>query len=229
MEGGEITGEVKTSRKAITSFVLAILSFIIPLLAFIAIPMGFAALGKIKKENLKGKGFAIAGIVIGFAAIVISLIAFILMLIVMNGFADNIENEWEADSTASANLEELCKEVKFEIVSVGTCAASSTSCEVVIKRLGGQIEPDKITVIVNDEASPGGSRLRWDYEGVFNVGETKTITVNNDMEKARLGGEASIVQVYVYVSDPELEEMNSLRETGCMSTEKEIAPTAQVN
>jgi len=133
-------------------------------------------------------------------------------------FMEDFEKQMEAERTERANLEESCKEIIFEIVSVGNCPASSTSCEVVIKRLGGEMEPDKITVIVNDE-SPG-SRLRWDYEGVFDVGETKTITVTNDLEKARLGGDATSVQVYAYVSDPELGETNPFRETGCMTTEK---------
>tara|TARA_B100000315_G_C14408034_1_gene509653 strand:- start:68 stop:697 length:630 start_codon:yes stop_codon:yes gene_type:complete len=205
--------EGKTSGKAIASFILAILSFVIPFLILVAIPLGFVALSQIKKEGLRGKGFAIAGIVIGFVAIAVSLVFFILARNAMNEFVENTEKEWENERIERNNLEESCKEIKFEIVSIGNCPASSTSCEVVVKRLGGEMNPDKTTVIVDDGSNLIGSRLRWDYEGTFNVGETKTITVTNDLEKGKLAEEASTVQVYAYVSD-------SQRDTGCMTTEK---------
>jgi hypothetical protein len=205
--------EGKTSGKAIASFILAILSFVIPFLILVAIPLGFVALSQIKKEGLRGKGFAIAGIVIGFVAIAVSLVFFILARNAMNEFVENTEKEWENERIERNNLEESCKEIKFEIVSIGNCPASSTSCEVVVKRLGGEMNPDKTTVIVDDGSNLIGSRLRWDYEGTFNVGETKTITVTNDLEKGKLAEEASTVQVYAYVSDSE-------RDTGCMTTEK---------
>jgi hypothetical protein len=205
--------EGKTSGKAIASFILAILSFVIPFLILVAIPLGFVALSQIKKEGLRGKGFAIAGIVIGFVAIAVSLVFFILARNAMNEFVENTEKEWEEDRIERSNLEESCKEIKFEIISVGDCPASSTSCEVVVKRLGGEMNPDKTTVIVDDGSNLIGSRLRWDYEGTFNVGETKTITVTNDLEKGKLAEEASTVQVYAYVSDAQ-------RDTGCMTTEK---------
>ncbi|MCK5321589.1 hypothetical protein KAJ38_03350 [Candidatus Pacearchaeota archaeon] len=135
-------------------------------------------------------------------------------------FVEDIEKEWEEDRIERDSLEESCKEIKFEIVSIGNCPASSTSCELVVKRLGGEIDPDKITVIVDDGSNLIGSRLRWDYEDAFNIGDTKTITVTNNLEKGKLAEEASTVQVYAYVSDPELSETHPLRETGCMTTEK---------
>jgi len=59
----------RSSRLAITSFALGLLSllFLPPLLALAALIVGIIALRKIKAapENLKGKGMAIAGVVLG--------------------------------------------------------------------------------------------------------------------------------------------------------------------
>lgn len=164
-----------------------------------------------------------AGLIIGgvVAVIIFALIVFLGLYFTDNlefktrgeRFIEDIEKEWEAERIDMNNLDESCKEIKFEIISIGDCPASSTSCEVVIKRLGGEMNPDKTTVIVDDGNDLIGSRLRWDYEDTFNVGETKTITVTNDLEKGKLAEEASTVQVYAYVSD-------SQRDTGCMTTEK---------
>lgn len=74
---------MRTSRLAITSFIMGILGLFIPyvgsLLALTAIVLGIVSLRKIKRDpNLTGKGLAIAGLVLGIIALILSIVIFIL-------------------------------------------------------------------------------------------------------------------------------------------------------
>ncbi|KRC61362.1 hypothetical protein ASE14_10770 [Agromyces sp. Root81] len=59
--------------------VLAIVGFVLSLLGtnIVAIVLGFIALSQVKKSGERGRGLAIAAIIIGFASIVIYIIIFI--------------------------------------------------------------------------------------------------------------------------------------------------------
>ena len=62
---GVTTG--KTSGMAKASLVLGIIGVFITILSILAIIFGFIALGQIKREPiLKGKGMAVAGLILGF-------------------------------------------------------------------------------------------------------------------------------------------------------------------
>lgn len=63
---------------AIVSMVLGILSYIFCLMFFLSVPAvicGHIALSRIKKGEASGKGFAMAGIVLGYVNIAISLMS----------------------------------------------------------------------------------------------------------------------------------------------------------
>jgi hypothetical protein len=64
--------------------VLAIVSFVISILQFnvIAIILGAIALSQIKKTGEKGRGFALAGIIIGAVTIVFYIVLFIVIFAV---------------------------------------------------------------------------------------------------------------------------------------------------
>lgn len=59
--------------------VLSIVAFVLSLIGFnvIAIVLGFVGLSQVKKTGQRGRGFAIAAVIIGFASIVL----FVLILI----------------------------------------------------------------------------------------------------------------------------------------------------
>lgn len=59
--------------------VLAIVGFVLSLIGFniVAIVLGFIGLSQVKKSGERGRGLAIAAIIIGFAYIVIGIIFFI--------------------------------------------------------------------------------------------------------------------------------------------------------
>ncbi|MFC2022993.1 DUF4190 domain-containing protein [Chloroflexota bacterium] len=74
----------RTSGMAITSLVLGIVGFIINPLSVLAIIFGAVALSQIGKDpTLKGKGMAVAGLVLG---IVIAAIWIILIIFASNSF-----------------------------------------------------------------------------------------------------------------------------------------------
>ena len=59
--------------------VLAIVGFVLSLLGtnIVAIVLGFIALSQVKKSGERGRGLALAAVIIGFASIVIYIIIFI--------------------------------------------------------------------------------------------------------------------------------------------------------
>ncbi|MFA5020198.1 MAG: DUF4190 domain-containing protein [Candidatus Pacearchaeota archaeon] len=83
MKKGAVKKEAKqTSALAISSLVLSLI-FFIPLLSVVAIILGIVALFKISKnKSLKGKGFAIAGIVIGVVVTIGYIIAAVAIITV---------------------------------------------------------------------------------------------------------------------------------------------------
>lgn len=86
----------KYSGFAITSFVLGIISFFIgwlPIFGWIiialAIIFGFISLSRIKKNNLKGKGLAITGIILGFVSLVFIILVFSFFLSLLSMTSSN--------------------------------------------------------------------------------------------------------------------------------------------
>ena len=70
------SGATQKSGFAITSLVFGLVSFIPMfgvLLGILAIVFGFISISQIKKNNLEGKGLAIAGIILGFAGIIFTI------------------------------------------------------------------------------------------------------------------------------------------------------------
>ncbi|MFB2554720.1 DUF4190 domain-containing protein [Herbiconiux liangxiaofengii] len=67
--------------------VLAIVAFVISLLSFnvIAIVLGAIALNQIKKTGEKGRGLALAGVIIGAVSIVLYIVLFIVIFAVAAG------------------------------------------------------------------------------------------------------------------------------------------------
>ncbi|MET1019076.1 MAG: DUF4190 domain-containing protein [Microterricola sp.] len=68
--------------------VLSIVAFVLSLIGFnvIAIVLGFIGLSQVKKTGQRGRGFAIAAVIIGFAYIVLFALIFIpLMLLAVSG------------------------------------------------------------------------------------------------------------------------------------------------
>jgi hypothetical protein len=65
--------------------VLSIVAFVLSLVGFniIAIVLGFIGLNQVKKTGERGRGLAIAAIIIGFASIVIGIIVFIAVFATM--------------------------------------------------------------------------------------------------------------------------------------------------
>ena len=65
--------------------VLSIVGFVLSLIGFnvVAIILGFIGLSQVKKTGEKGRGLAIAAIIIGFASIVIGIIVFIAVFATM--------------------------------------------------------------------------------------------------------------------------------------------------
>ena len=74
---------VRTNSFAIISFIFGLL-FFIPLAPLIAIIFGFLALSQIKHTKESGKGFAIAGIILGFVWIVLLLLLLVFVLAVFS-------------------------------------------------------------------------------------------------------------------------------------------------
>ncbi|MET0854855.1 MAG: DUF4190 domain-containing protein [Microterricola sp.] len=68
--------------------VLSIVAFVLSIVGFnvIAIVLGFIGLSQVKKTGQRGRGFAIAAVIIGFAYIVLFALIFIpLMLLAVSG------------------------------------------------------------------------------------------------------------------------------------------------
>jgi len=74
----EQSGELKTNTLAIVGFIL---SFLIPIVGFI---LCIIALGQIKKTGEKGKGLAVAGIILFGVLVLIAIIAAIVSFVVLN-------------------------------------------------------------------------------------------------------------------------------------------------
>ena len=62
----------KTNTLAIVSLVLSIIGFNV-----VAIVLGFVALNQVKKTGDKGRGMALAAVIIGFASIVIGILVIV--------------------------------------------------------------------------------------------------------------------------------------------------------
>lgn len=72
-----------SSTLAIVSMVFGILSYIFCLMFFLSVPAvicGHIALSRIKKGEASGKGFAVAGVVLGYVNIAISLMSVLCLL-----------------------------------------------------------------------------------------------------------------------------------------------------
>ena len=65
----------KTNTLAIVSLVLSIIGFNV-----VAIVLGFVALNQVKKTGDKGRGMALAAVIIGFAEIVIGIIIIVVVV-----------------------------------------------------------------------------------------------------------------------------------------------------
>lgn len=65
--------------------VLSIVAFVLSIIGFnvIAIVLGFIGLSQVKKTGQRGRGFALAAVIIGFASIVIFVLILIPLLIVV--------------------------------------------------------------------------------------------------------------------------------------------------
>lgn len=63
--------------------VLSIVAFVLSLVGFnvIAIVLGFIGLSQVKKTGQRGRGFALAAVIIGFASIVLFLLIFIPLVV----------------------------------------------------------------------------------------------------------------------------------------------------
>lgn len=167
--------ERKYSGLAITSLVLGILSFIIgflPIFGWIiivlAIVFGFISLSKIKKNNLKGKGLAITGIIFGFVAL--------LLLIIVWAFLLSLSSiKTEGNSTIGRDAAEILLinkncESKPLIVPI-SCEA--TTGEVTINVKGRYIEKVIYSRLKLKDGTDAYSELRLDNP--LNVGDTSTI------------------------------------------------------
>ena len=85
----------KYSSLAIAGFVFSLL-FFIPFFSIIGIICGIAALVGISKDKkLKGKGLAIAAVIIGAAVMIIQILIVILIIKFFAGFAHVVENPSE--------------------------------------------------------------------------------------------------------------------------------------
>lgn len=72
--------------------VLSIVGFVLSLIGFniVAIVLGFIALSQVKKSGERGRGLAIAAIIIGFVSIVIGIIFFIVFASIIASSPDTI-------------------------------------------------------------------------------------------------------------------------------------------
>ena len=98
-DGSNFAGPLRYDRLAIASLVCAIVSFMVYLwipAAPVAFVLGILALKRIKAEpeRLKGRGMALAGMILG-AIPIVALVAFIVFFLFMNSFRDGGGDPWK--------------------------------------------------------------------------------------------------------------------------------------
>jgi len=145
-----------TNGLAIAAFVLGLL-WLCLIGSVLGIIFGFVALSQIKRTQQSGKGFAIAGIVLGFLAIIGSVVFFVVA--------------WD---TAEDALEQVPGEV--DDVSLVSCGVGASGRPEAVLEVTNDSSKSSAYVI-RVEFTGGGDTTESEFSGVESLASNDTVTV----------------------------------------------------